>query len=166
MNYTPHGLTAVDLQRELAQTLRGLFADTLLKSVDQEGMRAPHVFLQELPIPQDEYDAAFSELPYIIVHLSGGEIEDWDSSNAHTEITVELYFGIYNNDPDRSGHVELLNMIQRIENHFGICRRVHNFSVKPSFRWVLDEEDRHPYYFGAVSMTFDAPRTIKEDPFA
>ncbi len=63
MSYTPHGLTAVDLQRELAQTLRELFADVRLQSVDPEGMRAPHVFLQELPIPQDEYDASFSELP-------------------------------------------------------------------------------------------------------
>lgn len=167
MSYTPNGLTAFDLQRELAQELQELFAQTRLKSMDPaSGMRAPHIFLQELPIPQDDYDASFSELPYIIVHLSGGEIDDWDSFDAHTEITVELYLGIYNNDSDRSGHVELLNMIQRIENHFGICRRVHNFTVKPSFRWVLDEEDRHPYYFGAVSMTFDAPRTIKEDPFA
>ena len=165
MNNRLYGLTAIDLQRELAQTLRELFADSRLKALDASGERAPHVFLQELPIPQDEYDAAFSELPYIIVHLSGGEIEDWDSADAHTEITVELYFGIYNNSADRSGHIELLNMIQRIENHFGICRRVNNFSVKPLFRWVLDEEDRHPYYFGAVSMTFDAPRTIKEDPF-
>ena len=86
------------------------------------------------------------------------------SISSPKEIIVELYFGIYNDATDRSGHVELLNMIQRIENHFGITRRVNNFSVLSPFRWVLDEEDRHPYYFGAVSMTFAAPRTIKEDP--
>ena len=160
----PHGMTALDLQRELADVIRDLFAEVRLKAVGTQQARAPKVFMQDLPIPKDDYEAVYSELPYIIVHLSEGSIEEWDMPDAENTIRIELYLGVYNKDEDRSGHVELLNMIQRIQNYFGIHRRVNNFILQPSFRWVLDEEDRYPNYFGAVALSFSAPRTIKEDP--
>ena len=164
MSYTPNGLTSYDLQREVADTLRSLFADTKMHCPSGEDI-PPRIFVQELSLPTDDADTNQSEIPYVLVRLSSGEIDNWDSNNGHEKIHMELYLGVYNSRDDRSGHVELLNMIQRIKNHFGIHRHVNNFSVLPSFRWVLDEEDRHPYYFGAITMSFSAPRTIKEDPF-
>ena len=145
--------------------LRTLFSETRLHHPTGSAM-PPRIFVQELPVPTYDADTDQSDVPYILVRLSGGEIDDWESNSGLEKVHVELYLGVYNDRDDRSGHVELLNMIQRIKNHFGINRYIKNFYVLSPCKWVLDEEDRYPYYFGAVSLVFSAPRTIKEDPFA
>jgi hypothetical protein len=164
MSYASSDLTAHGLQTALVQELTTLFSDTRLQT-PSGGEKAPKVYEQQLPIPTDDYDADLSYAPFIVVQMYSGKIENWSIPAHGKKLQVDLLFGVYNNAPDRSGHVELLNMIQRVENHLGARGRVKNFILSSPFEWVLDNEDSHPNYFGAATLVFDAPRVIQEDPF-
>lgn len=39
------------------------------------------------------------------------------------------------------------------------------WSVKYPIKWVTQQEDTHPYYFGAMSLKFEAPAVRQEVPF-
>ena len=39
------------------------------------------------------------------------------------------------------------------------------WSVKYPIKWVTQQEDTHPHYFGAMSLKFEAPAVRQEVPF-
>ena len=39
------------------------------------------------------------------------------------------------------------------------------WSVKYPIKWVTQQEDTHPYSFGAMSLKFEAPAVRQEVPF-
>ena len=39
------------------------------------------------------------------------------------------------------------------------------WSVKYPIKWVTQQEETHPYYFGAMSLKFEAPAVRQEVPF-
>ena len=165
MSYASSDLSAHGLQTAVVEELRTLFADTKMRNPLGED-RAPEVYEQQLPVPQDDYDADVSFAPYIIVQMYSGKVADWNARVPHSKsLQVDLLFGVFNDARDRSGHVELLNMIQRVENHLGKTGRVRNFTLASPFEWVIENSDTHPYYFGAASVIFDAPRVIHEEPY-
>jgi hypothetical protein len=163
MPTTTKGLTPYELQTELKVELEELFKDTYLKNAVGD-LTPPKIHIHDLPVPMTDDDSELSEMPYIIIRTTGGKIRDWDSFSDIKELTVLLLIGVYNPDPQRTGHADVLNMIQRIENHLGRKRRVGNFAVGSSYEFVTQESDTHPYYFGGITLTFEAARTIKEDP--
>ncbi len=163
MAHPPRGFTTFDLQRELKDDLDRLFSEVRLKNAAGDSV-SPTVFIYDLPVPETDDDVELSEMPYIIIRTSAGKIADWDSFSQIKQITVLLLIGIYNPDPTRKGHEDVLNIIQRIEIHLGKSRRVGNFTVGSNFEFVTQETDTHPYYFGGITVTFEAPRVIKEDP--
>lgn len=165
MSYASSDLTAHGLQTALVDELKTLFSDTLMRNPLGED-RPPEVFEQQLPVPQDDYDADMSFAPYIIVQLYSGKIEDFHTPGHGKQLQVDMLFCIFNDDRNRNGHIELLNMIQRVENYLGARGRVKNFILSKPFEWVLENSDNYPYYFGAATANFEAPRVTQEDPFS
>lgn len=157
------GFTALDLQNELKADLEALFDNFTLRMKSGE-TRKPTVYLYNLPVPETDDDTEMSYMPYIIIRTNAGKIEDWDTSDQIKELTALLLIGLYNTDTDRSGALDVMAIIQTIENHLGKTRRVGNFTVGRELQWVISDADTHPYYFGGVTVKFEAPRVIKEDP--
>ncbi len=157
-----NGFTPTDLQlllnKDLEETLSSL---ELTKSTD-DGRGKIKAYSQELPISlstdeDDENDLA----PYIITVIQEGSRD----GNEPFVIKIGLVICIYNNSRDRSGHFDLLKVIQKLESRFGKNSYVGNFEVRNSFKFALQEVQPHPYYYGGVILEFNAPRTTKEDSF-
>ena len=157
------GFTAYDLLLELSSELETVLADVKLATATGE-QKAPTVYKLGLPIPEGDDDTELSFMPYVELKLTDGKIKDWDSNDTIKELSVMAIIGIYNADPMRSGYLDVLNVIQRIENYLGKKRRVGNFQVSSDFEYAIADQDTHPFYFGGVMLTFDSPRVIKEDP--
>lgn len=163
MTGKPGGLSAFDLQQELKEAMTELLEDTRYPN-PAGGTEPPSVHIYDLPVPQTDDDTELSYMPYVLIRTNAGKISNWDSNDQIKELTVLLLIGIYNPDLQRTGSQDVMTIIQRIENYLGKKRRVGNFTVGKNFQWVLAEADTHPYYFGGITVTFEAPRVIKEDP--
>lgn len=158
-NYS--GFTPTDLQLLLNKDLEETLS-TLELSKPKGDKGTIKVFSQELPKPQSIDEDDENDLPpYIITKVQAGERK----GNGPMEIEVGLVIGIYNNGRDRSGHFDLLKVIQKLENRFGKDPYVGNFEVQDSFQFALQDVQPHPYYYGGVLLKFNAPRTTKEDSF-
>ena len=74
------GRTPQLCQDAMIEMLKELFADKLF--CGQEGRKALKIYKQDLPIPQSDdadVDTDKAEAPYIVVRMTGGQIEDDDS---------------------------------------------------------------------------------------
>ena len=74
------GRTPQLCQDALIEMLKELFAGKLF--CGQEGRKALKIYKQDLPIPQSDdadVDTDKAEAPYIVVRMTGGQIEDDDS---------------------------------------------------------------------------------------
>lgn len=156
------GFTPTDLQLLLNKDLEETLFSLELTSSNDDSKGKIKAYSQELPIPQsvdedDENDPA----PYIITVIQEGN-RDGDDPFV---IKIGLVICIYNNSFDRSGHFDLLKVIQKLESRFGKNSYVGNFEVRNSFKFALQEVQPHPYYYGGVILEFNAPRTTKEDSF-
>ena len=52
----------------------------------------------------------------------------------------------------------IMNMIHKIARRFTenpVLKDRYRLNGDAGISWVLDEEDRYPYYFGAMEMTWD-----------
>mgnify|MGYP001530422173 FL=1 len=82
----------------------------------------------------------------------------------------------YDRNPNRQGYRDVLHIIQEIYGRYAknpLVRikadsggaRGGPWSVKYPIKWVTQQEDTHPYYFGAMSLKFEAPAVRQEVPF-
>ena len=130
-----------------------------------------------LPIIEglDETEDRTEEIPepYIIVRTNEGNIPD---ANSAQEIDLILVVCTYDRNPNRQGYRDVLHIIQEIYGRYAknpLVRikadsggaRGGPWSVKYPIKWVTQQEDTHPYYFGAMSLKFEAPAVRQEVPF-
>ena len=164
------------LQDAIAADLADLFEGQTLPS--SAGDRRPiRVYSQDLPIIEgmDETEDRTEEIPepYIIVRTNEGNIPD---ANSAQEIDLILVVCTYDKNPNRQGHRDVLHIIQEIYGRYAknpLVRikadsggaRGGPWSVKYPIKWVTQQEDAHPYYFGAMSLKFEAPAVRQEVPF-
>lgn len=157
-----NGFTPTDLQLLLNKDLEETLSTLELTSSNDDRKGKIKAYSQELPIPlsideDDENDPA----PYIITVIQKGN----RNGNDPFVIKIGLVICIYNNSLDRSGHFDLLKVIQKLESRFGKDSYVGNFEVQDSFEFAIQDPQPHPYYYGGVILEFNAPRTTKEDSF-
>ena len=92
------------------------------------------------------------------------------------EIDLILVVCTYDRNPNRQGYRDVLHIIQEIYGRYAknpLVRikadsggaRGGPWSVKYPIKWVTQQEDTHPYYFGAMSLKFEAPAVRQEVPF-
>lgn len=166
-------MTPDKLQEALVEDLLQLFdGETFASSTG--AARPLRVYPQETP-PMEGWDEADRQEdapePYIIVRLQEGSIADPDSPQV---VSVILVICLYDAGDQRQGHRDILHVIARLVERYGENRVVRPsndltggspFTAQYPIRWVLQEDDTRPYYFGGVSLTFEAPAIRQEVPF-
>lgn len=145
-------MTARDLQQAIIQDLKELFKNRRYK--DSDGNDASmNVF--EHGVPQRLSDDAPEAFPYIIVRLTGGNIEK--QTDPH-KVSVMLLVGVYDDDPHHKGCSTVVEILELIQSHYeGTPLLVGQFVFQDPFIWVTQDELSYPYYFGAANTTWSAP---------
>lgn len=142
------GRTPQLCQDALIEMLKELFAGKLF--CGQEGRKALKIYKQDLPIPQSDdadVDTDKAEAPYIVVRMTGGQIEDDDSPQT---VDFSLIVCAYDTGLDREGWQDVANIKEDIIQQ--VCKAPYfggAFTVLKPITWALQEDDTHPYYFGA-----------------
>lgn len=140
----------------LIELLNELFRGKLYNG--QEGRKTLQVYKQDLPIPEDnDVDADIDRAcaPYIVVRMSNGQIKDDDAPQT---VEFSLIICAYDTGGKREGFEDVENIKEDIIQR--LCTRPYfggAFTVTKPMAWALQQDDTHPYYFGAVNLTCTAP---------
>lgn len=157
-------MTQENLLDAVVADLTELFEDCKLKnSLNFE--RVVRVFPQNLPIRDgndEETDPEAPPEPYVLVRIPSGELP---GNGEQQTISVLLAICVCDRDPNRQGYRDTLHIINEILLHYGACDIVGGrYQVVYPIKWATQEEDTHPYYFAAVSISFEAAAIFKEVP--
>lgn len=152
------------MEEELAQVFEGMVFDN---SYDQKsGM---HIFKQDFPIRKFKADIE-NEMheenlyPYCLVRAENGTL-----GNLQT-VDITLTFGICERDDKNNGEIRVLNLIERVSQHF-LNKRVIGEKFRLDYeipiRWGMPtkEENTYPYFYGLMEMTWDSFYEEKEDDY-
>lgn len=154
-------MTATLLQEALVKEIGAIFSGELFKDSAGEYGKMK-IFEQNLPIREDE-DAP-DPIPYIIVRLETGTTK---SGVDPQEVLVTLLIGYFDDSTENRGHKGVLGIIQKIHERFEKEPMLaHQFMFQDPLDWALQDEESFPYYFGAISMTFQTAAIRKEDKYA
>lgn len=110
--------------------------------------------LDDPPEPPQDPEADDDPFPYLIVRLDKGGITSPDTPH---RINIIVLVGIFDDDPRNQGHVAVMEIIERIQQHYMEMPVLGAFSFAGGFDWALQDEESYPYYFGVCSFAFDAP---------
>lgn len=155
------GRTPQLCQDALIEMLEELFAGK--KYNGQEGRKPLTIYKQDLPIPADndaDVDTDAASAPYIVVRMTGGEIETDDSPQT---VEFSLIVCAYDTSIEREGYQDVANIkediIQRVCSapYFGGA-----FTIWRPIVWALQQDDTHPYYFGACTLICTAPAMTQD----
>lgn len=175
-----HQATPFFLQECLVEDLQEMLQGALFRNPNPNGADyiPMQVFEQNLPIPQadtaelestaiDYDDGMYADpvynCPWAVVKLDSGEIP---GPNAKQRVVTAVCFGIYNPDAANDGHKDLLNLIQEVYARFSnrpILAK--SFRCLLDFEWSIQREDTFPYFFGAISMSFEMHGMKQESEF-
>lgn len=162
-------MTGLWLQHDLKKELEVIFQDFYLE--DMEGRKKSlRIFEQELPLleavpessimPISEQEKEDTLFPHINIKLIEGQIAE----NSGNMIKLQLIIGVFDNQQERNGHKDVLNIIQKIEERFAKNRVLNKkYILTYPMRWVLSDEEQYMYYFGGLEMKFETFAIQKED---
>ena len=154
---TAPAINARGLQRAVMDDLRKLFQNDRFKTPDG-GTASLKIYAQQLPklpLREDEDEADGSELfPFIVVRVMGGKIES--PAEAH-EVTLLLWIGVFDDDLKNEGHDAVLEIIERVQQHYQENPTLGAAFFKDPFEWVLQDEESFPLFYGGCSLIFQLP---------
>lgn len=160
------------LQKDLADEIEGICSDMLFKDPGGtlENMRT---FCQSLPkreqnvkigdLMQEETGDERDPYPYCVVRAESGSV-----AMGGQKMTVILVIGIFNDDVQNNGHQELINVISRITERFvkdPVLKERYRLDLETGLQWILDDEDRFPYFLGGIEMTWETFFVEREDGY-
>lgn len=156
-------MTQESLLDALAEDLAALFQRRRLKS--SSGAERPvRVYPQDLPFREgpDETEADEPPEPYILVRLPSGELPDQDAPH---RLDALLVICVQDPSPDRQGYRDALHIVNTILHRYGGNGVVGGrWVLQYPIKWLLQDEDTHPYYFAAMALSFEGPAIYKEVP--
>lgn len=174
-------MTAYQLQKDIGEEIERILKDIVLKDIKKEPAKIK-AYPQQLPkrlqtiqsdmdeemqgisiMPGEEEDE--DPYPYCIVIVDSGKLKT--AQSAH-EISTVIVFGIFDDGIECQGHQVLLNMFHRIAERFTkdpVLKERYRMNSDAGIEWILDTEDRYPYYFGAMEMTWDTFFVRREDRY-
>ncbi len=163
-------MTSFLLQDDLIEELKSIFKGFLLKKPLLDSQINPkiselNIFSQNLPLHEDDNEED-DPYPYIIVKIDSGNMK---GDSAH-DVRVRLVIGIFDDNINRNGHKDILNVIQKIYERFSkdpvlAGKYVMKENNENPFSWALQEDDTYPYYFGAIEMTWETRAIRRESKF-
>lgn len=163
-------MTIYQLQKDLAEEIELILADMIFLDPggNQEHMRA---YAQELPkrvqpvglgsiMQEDEEEDPY---PFCIVRAEAGVAY----SGVQTVRTV-LVFGIFDDSLENLGHQALLNAIHKVTERFilnPVLKNMYRMNDQEGISWILDEEERYPYFIGGLAMSWNTYFVEREDRY-
>ena len=95
-----------------------------------------------------------SLFPYLIVRLEEGSI-----SNDKNTCQIVLIFGVHNEDRNRQGYKDLLNLMQKVMYHYTTEKVIaERYRIGDEIEWVVQDGDNiFPHFIGAVSFEVELP---------
>lgn len=165
-------MTVFQLLKDLAEEIETVLEDMLFK--DPKGkMEHMKAFPQALPkreqkvkigaLLQDEEEDSGDPYPYCVVRAESGNI-----GVGAQKVKILLIFGIFNDDIRNQGQMELMNVIHKVTERFikdPVLKNMYRLDQDAGLYWILDDEDRFPYFAGGVGMTWDAFFVEMEDKY-
>lgn len=144
-------MTAFAMQEDLVQELKKLFSEFRISK--KQELKKINVFVQDIPFSQNKKDME-EIFPYIIVRLEEGGI-----SNDKNSCQVVLVFGVCDNDVNRQGYKDLLNMMQEVLYHYATEKIIaQRYSIGNDMEWLIQDGDNlFPYYIGAITFEVELP---------
>ena len=165
-------MTVYQLLKDLAEEIEAVLADMIFK--DPKGkMEHMRAFPQALPkreqnvkigdLLPDEGEDDEDPYPYCVVRAESGNM-----GVGAQKVKILLIFGIFDDDIQNQGQTELLNVIHRVTERFiknPVLKDRYRLDLDAGMYWILDDEDRFPYFAGGVGMTWDTFFVEKEDDY-
>lgn len=159
-------MTADVLQEKLIKRVEKVLESLELPTVSGE-RRKIKIYSQDLNIPDDEdedTDIETATAPYIIVRITDGFQETWDSA---LQVNVVFIICTYAKDTDKEGTKDIITIINKLYQSFAERPNIDEFEAEPPIEWTLQTDvDTYPYFFGAVSIGFNCPTPRRIDEFA
>lgn len=157
-------MTQENLLDALTEDLKRLFKDLSLRNSNGTEQRV-NVYRQNLPVREgvdEEMNPDAPPEPYILVKLSGGEMPG--NGEALTAEAV-LLICVYDEAKDRQGYRDMLHIVNVIMLHYGAFSILaRKYEIVYPIEWAAQDDDTHPYYFGAVGIDFEIPSIYSEVP--
>ncbi|MBQ3076797.1 MAG: hypothetical protein IJC43_02965 [Clostridia bacterium] len=148
--------TAPLCQRALAKELEQLFEGR--RFCGQQSKKPLKVFLQDLPIPADDdadADTDAAVAPCLVLRMAQGEIADMVSPE---EVVFSITVCAFDEGREREGFFDVLNIIEAIKQRFGSAPYFGGaYTVLPQMSWAMQQDDTHPYYYGAMALVCTVP---------
>ena len=155
------GRTPQLCQDAMVEMLEELFEGK--KYSGQDGKKALKIFKQDLPIPEDtdaDVDTNQSPAPYIVVCMNGGTIQEEDKPQV---IDMSLVICAYDSGPEREAYRDVANIKEDIVQR--VCAKPYfggTFTILKPIAWAMQEDDTHPYYYAAITLSCTAPAMSQE----
>lgn len=155
-------MTPIYLRKAIKEELEQLFEGFLSSGEAGYGGKKVSIFEQALPLGHATEEEDF--MPYIIIRVMEGSVEEWSEAES---VKVILIFCTTDAGMERSGHEDILNMIQKVKE-----RLMRNpqmgafFTAELPIKWMVQDDDTYPIYYGGMELTFDCPAIQRESRFA
>lgn len=121
---------------------------------DEDKIAKVNVYQMDLPIKKKENDE--SHFPFVIINPVDGEVDENET------ITLNFVFGFYNDNEDKQGGKELLVALEKLKNHLIHKKFFGEYDVQNKMKWMLQEEDLHPYYYGILEIKVRENKIMQE----
>lgn len=163
-------MTVFQLQQDLEEEIEKILSDMRFKN--PQGKLTPmKAYCQDIPKRKQEIrkgalmpkeEEIEDPYPFCIVKAESGEIFE-----GAQRVSIMLILAIFNDDKRNQGQQELLNVIHKISERFikdPVLKDMYR--MEDGIEWVLDDEDRYPYFVGGMTMKWDTFFVKKEDNYA
>lgn len=164
-------MTVFQLQRDLAEEIERILSGMRFK--DPAGNIVPmRAYCQDIPkrrqairkgalMPEEEEEE--DPYPFCIVKAESGEM-----FNGAQSVSIMLILAVFNDDEQNQGQQELLNAMHKIAERFirdPVLQGKHRLDQEAGIGWLLDDEDRYPYFAGGMTMKWETFFVEKEDRY-
>lgn len=159
------------LQEDLAEEIEKILSDMRFKN--PQGKMVPmKAYRQDVPKRKQEIrkGALMSEeedtedpYPFCIVKAESGGI-----FNGGQSVSIMLILAVFNDDDQNQGQQELVNAIHKIAERFiknPVLKDKYRLDQEDGIKWILDDEDRYPYFVGGMTMKWETFFVEKEDNY-
>ena len=151
-------MNARELQDAVCKDLEQLFRGDSFQTAEGGGVTGKiRAFKQNLPRIEAENEETL--FPFIIVRVDSGKIAS--PTEAH-RIRLLLWAGVCDDSPENNGHLGVLEILERIQQHYQESPALGPAVVADPFEWALQDEESFPFFYGGCYVDFDlpAPRSV------
>ena len=149
--------TDIFLQKALVEEVKDILKGyTTLNNNDFADF---NVYPQSLPAKEGRKDS--DHFPYVLVCIDEEVVE-----NADSERVCSVYFlvGIQDNNPNKQGHFDVLNVLNKLEERF-LKRPLLNCQYRINFPITkkVQEEDTWPKFIGGMATLWSVNKPMIEE---